>query len=66
MAELPWESARNRRPTRRSKKSCGIKLRPGRVYPFDIPSIASLKSLVLDRGVTYLVGENGGGQVHLA
>jgi predicted ATPase len=32
------------------------------IYPFDIPSIASLKTLGLDRAVTYLVGENGSGK----
>lgn len=44
-----------------------ITLLPGRaedrdVYPFTVPTIRSLRSLKLDRRVTFLVGENGSGK----
>ncbi|HEX9058956.1 MAG TPA: AAA family ATPase [Clostridia bacterium] len=33
-----------------------------KMYPFNIPSIKDLKSLVFDRNVTFFVGENGSGK----
>ncbi len=31
-------------------------------YPFNIPSIKNMKSLIIDRNVTFFVGENGSGK----
>jgi predicted ATPase len=36
--------------------------RSGPAFPFDVPAIATLPELVLDRPVTILVGENGSGK----